>query len=94
VPPPGEPARHRGFLLTQELRALGVEADMDYEGRSLKSQMRRADKLGAGRVVILGEDEMVRGEAQVRNMADKSQTLVPVEKLAGELKRLADADLK
>ena len=55
----GEQPRAAAFLLVQQLRGLGLEAEMDYEGRSLKSQMRRADKSGARYVIILGEDEMI-----------------------------------
>lgn len=72
----GEAARRRGFLLAQELRAQGLGAEMDYEGRSLKAQMRRADKLGSRIVLILGEDELRRGEIQLRDMVDKTQRMI------------------
>lgn len=74
----GESARQRGFLLAQELRAVGLEAELDYEGRSLKSQMRRADKLGARYVLILGEDELQRGEIQLKDMVEKTQRMIPL----------------
>ncbi len=74
----GEPARQRGFLLAQELRASGMEAEIDYDGRSLKSQMRRADKLGARYVLILGEDELQRGEIQLKDMLEKTQRMIPL----------------
>ena len=74
----GGAARQRGFLLAQELRASGMEAELDYEGRSLKSQMRRADKLGARYVLILGEDELQRGEIQLKDMVEKTQRMVPL----------------
>jgi histidyl-tRNA synthetase len=79
----GESAQTRGFLLAQELRGQGIEAEMDYEGRSLKSQMRRADKTGARYVLILGEDEMKRGEIQLRDMLEKTQQVLPLEGAAG-----------
>ena len=44
---------------------------MEYSGKSLKAQLRRADKLKTRRVLILGEDELARGVAQLRYM-DKS----------------------
>jgi histidyl-tRNA synthetase len=75
----GEPARTRAFLLVQELRDRGIETDMDYEGRSLKSQMRRADKSGARFVLILGEDEMNRGEIQMRDLKEKAQTVLSLD---------------
>ena len=74
----GSAAREEGFLLVQRLRSAGIGAELDYEGRSLKSQMRRADKLGARFVFILGEDELGRGEIQLRDMREKNQRIVPL----------------
>ncbi|GLI36407.1 histidine--tRNA ligase [Desulforhabdus amnigena] len=82
----GEAARQRAFLLTQQLRNAGLETEMDYEGRSLKSQMRRADKLSARHVLILGEEELARGEIQLRDMMEKSQRNLPLETAAEVLK--------
>jgi histidyl-tRNA synthetase len=79
----GEKARERAFLLVQQLRERGIETEMDYEGRSLKSQMRRADKSGARYVLILGEDEMNRGEIQIRDLRQKSQQVVPLDGFDG-----------
>lgn len=84
----GEAARRRGFLLAQELREQGIEADPDYEGRSLKAQMRRADKLGARIVLILGEDELQRGEIQLKDMVDKTQRMIPLDTVPSTLKSL------
>ncbi len=71
-----------------------VEADVtlsySYEGKSLKSQMRYADSLGADFVLILGEDEIQRGIITLRNMKDKSQRELPLEPatLAQEMAKL------
>ena len=46
---------------------------VEYEGRSLKSQMKRADRLKAPLVLILGEDELARGEVTVKHMAASTQ---------------------
>lgn len=88
----GDAARAKGFLLTQKLRVSGVEAEMDYEGKSLKSQMRRADKLGAQYVLIIGDDEVNRGEAQLRNMKDKGQEMIPLETVVETLKKVCVAE--
>ena len=88
----GAAARTKGFLLTQELRVSGVEAEMDYEGRSLKSQMRRADKLGAPYVLIIGDEEINRGEAQLRNMKDKGQKILPLDTIVETLKEICAAE--
>jgi len=84
----GEPARQRGFLLVQELRDMGLETDFDYEGRSLKSQMRRADKTGARYVLIIGEEEMKKGEAQLRDMVNKTQSNLPLDTAAHALQEM------
>ena len=86
----GEQPRAAAFLLVQQLRGFGLEAEMDYEGRSLKSQMRRADKSGARYVIILGEDEMMRREIQLRDMLIKTQRVLPLDGIVDALKQLRD----
>ena len=77
----GDPAKRRGFALAQELRESGFWVELDYEGKSLKSQMRRGDKLGAPYVVILGEEELKKNLAIFRNMSTQGQEEVPLEKV-------------
>ncbi|WP_233189431.1 histidine--tRNA ligase [Geothermobacter hydrogeniphilus] len=69
----GEAAADEAFRLMSLMQRSGIEVEMDYQGRSLKAQLRRADKLGAAQVLIIGEDELARGSAQLRTMADGSQ---------------------
>jgi len=57
-----------GRKLLRSLRRGGVSADMDYRMSSLKSQLRRADRLGAPFILLLGKDERARGTAKLRNM--------------------------
>ena len=54
-------ARDFALRLQRQLRKAGVRVLMDHEGRGLKSQMKRADKLGARLVAIMGEDELAAG---------------------------------
>jgi histidyl-tRNA synthetase len=84
----GEEARRRGFRLVQELRRNQVSAEMDYEAGSLKSQMRKADRLGATHVVILGEDELARDKAILRWMKTKVQEEIPLERIGDRLTTL------
>jgi histidyl-tRNA synthetase len=72
----GDAARDAAIALLRELRHAGFEAHMEYEGRSIRSQMKRADRLGARVAVILGDDELVRGDATVKNMATGEQVRV------------------
>lgn len=77
----GEKASEYGFKITSDLRAAGIKADCDHMGRSMKAQMKYAGKIGAGKVVILGEDELERKEAVVRNMAKSEENKVALEQL-------------
>ncbi len=54
--------------LLRSLRKVGVSAEMDYNMSSLRSQLRRADRLGVPAVLFLGEDELSRGMAKLKNM--------------------------
>lgn len=69
----GEQSSRYGFGLTHALRAGGMRVVMDLEGRSLKSQMKQAGKLGVAYVLILGENELAEGKAVLRNMATQEQ---------------------
>ena len=69
----GAAAAAAAFPLLHNLRQGGVRALMDYAGRSMKAQMKQANKSGARYAVILGEDELARHEAVVRNMAESTQ---------------------
>ena len=69
----GDAASHAAFPLLHELRLGGVRALMDYAGRSMKAQMKQANKSGARYAVILGEDELAENTAVVRDMAENTQ---------------------
>jgi histidyl-tRNA synthetase len=64
----------------------GVRAELDYERKTLKSQMRRADKLKARYVLILGEEELKKGRAVLRNMKTKSQEEIPMQGIVDTVK--------
>lgn len=69
----GAKARDWAFPLVHRLRRQGVSVEIEGETRSLKSQMRRADKLNAGAVLIVGENELEKGTAILRDMKSKQQ---------------------
>lgn len=64
----GDAAGRRALQLTTALQRRGIAAELDLVGKSLKAQMRRAGKLKARHVVILGEEELAREVAQLRDM--------------------------
>jgi histidyl-tRNA synthetase len=73
--------------LLRRLRQAGVAATADYLHRSVKAQMKDADRIGAAWVAILGEDEFAAGEATVRNMTTGEQTRVPLTELPDHLSK-------
>jgi len=85
VAPLGEAARLFALKLVEELRGGGVAVEMDHAGRSLKAQLKRADRLQARRAVILGDDELAAGEATVRDLATHNQERQPLAGLAARL---------
>lgn len=66
----GEAAHVRMAALLREARACGCTADMDFEARSMKAQMRAANRRGARMVWILGDGELEAGTVQVKDMSD------------------------
>lgn len=84
----GEEAYRLGFNLAMELRGQGISAEVDFEGKSLKAQMRTADRLGAKYVAIMGEDELKKRTITLRNMTTKEQSAIPESHFASEIERL------
>ena len=77
----GDKALEKGFSLLSGLQVDGLRAEMDFSGKSMKAQMRRADKVQARLVLILGEDELARNQIQIRAMDDGSQETVDLDRL-------------
>lgn len=69
----GEQASLYAFPLVHHLRKQGIKAAMDHSGRSLKAQMKQAGRLGSRYTFIIGDDELERKTAILRNMQDQSQ---------------------
>ena len=88
----GEAARERVVGLVQALRRVGLAAVFAHADRSLKAQMRGANASGARRVVILGEDEVARGVAAVKDLASGQQAEVALEGLAAYLGKTSVSD--
>ena len=82
-------SRREAVRLLGELRAAGVTADMDYLGRKMKAQMKAADRIGARSVIVIGEDELEKGSASVKNMAEGTQELVPFGEIAKTVKQIS-----
>ena len=74
----GEAERAAAFEACLALRAAGVRTEADYQGRSLKSQFKQADKLHARLCVVMGADEVAAGAATLRDMGTHEQVQVPM----------------
>jgi histidyl-tRNA synthetase len=81
----GEAAARRATELARELRALPIQVELLSTERSLKSQLKRADRIGANYAVIIGQDELGREAAQLRNLGASSQREVSLKDLVAEL---------
>ncbi len=82
IAPLGDAAVGFASKLAYDLRQRGIRAECDVVGRSLKSQMKYADKIGAAYTVIIGEDEMQTGRAILKNMKTSEQTGIALGSIA------------
>lgn len=78
----GAAAQARAVVETEALRRAGIYAECDTMGRSLKAQMKYADKLGARYVLMLGDSELESGTANLRNMETSEQRPIALSELA------------
>jgi histidyl-tRNA synthetase len=76
-----EPARMWAFLKATELRRQGICTEVDYLGRSIKSQMREADRQQAHYVIVVGEQELKTKTARLKNMHTGEETAISLEKI-------------
>jgi histidyl-tRNA synthetase len=73
------------FPVVHRLRQNGITVEMEGDARSLKSQMRRADKLKASAVLIVGDDELDKKRAILRDMKTRDQREISFENIEAEL---------
>ncbi len=84
----GDEARKISFDLLTKVRKAGVAADMDYAGRSLKAQMKAADRARARHTLIIGENEIKNGLYVLKDMKTASQIEISPEELINKLPAL------
>ena len=79
----GDAAENYALKLSETLRSHGLKVVLNSGGSSFKSQMKRADKSGAAFAVIIGDDEMKEGVAQVKSLrVENQQSKMPIDELA------------
>ncbi|ADY56394.1 histidyl-tRNA synthetase [Syntrophobotulus glycolicus DSM 8271] len=84
----GEAARLESFKLVSVLRKRGIKSFLDVLGRNMKSQMKAADRAGSKIAVIIGEDELARKTAVLRDMKTGGQAEIPLDLLAEKIEEL------
>jgi histidyl-tRNA synthetase len=75
------------LALARDLRGQGLAIGMDIDGKSMKSQLRQADKSGAPYALVIGPDELAKGVVQVKALATGEQREVLAESVAMELRQ-------
>lgn len=72
----GDDGRAAAWTLLRALRQAGLPAQMEFDARSVRAQMKRADRLAARVTLIVGGDELARGEVTLRDMATGEQRAI------------------
>lgn len=83
----GEEAQKLAFNLTHKLRSEGLSIERDYDGGSMKRQMRKANKSASRFALIIGDDEIKSGKYQLKNMSDGEQIEISADSCADDIKK-------
>ncbi|HMA62226.1 MAG TPA: His/Gly/Thr/Pro-type tRNA ligase C-terminal domain-containing protein, partial [bacterium] len=83
----GEKARDKGFEIVTALRVKGLNAEMDLLQRSMRAQMRYANKNNAEKVIIIGDHELERNAVALKNMASGEQEDISIDEIVDHLSK-------
>ena len=72
----GEESKFFAYSLSSKLRSLGISSEIDHAGRSVKAQLKYANKINAEYTIVVGDDEMKNGSVKLKNMATGNETIV------------------
>ena len=84
----GDSARSLIINIALELRQNNIRTSFDLLRRSIKSQMRDANKLGAKYVIIIGEEELAKNIATIKNLSNSDQEQIPLDSILSHIKSL------
>jgi histidyl-tRNA synthetase len=90
--PVGKAGERAAVKLAEDLRGNGLTVDVGYSG-NLSNRMRRANRINAFAAVLLGDDELARGAATLRNLRNGEQIEVPLAELPARLRALTDEQM-
>lgn len=80
-----ESTKKKAFTVVRDLRDIGISADMDFNGRKVKAQMKSADRKQAAYVIVIGETELETGKVALKEMATGEQQELAFEVIAGAI---------
>ena len=83
----GEEIQEKAFAWSCDLGLAGIKTETDFSAKSLKALMKRADRVGAGHVLIAGSQEIEAGALVLRNMRTKEQVPVPIDGMVDYIKQ-------
>lgn len=86
IAPMGTSARAKAMKIVSDLRKSGIYAECDISARSLKAQMKYADKIGAKYTLIIGDSELESGRAQLKNMENSTQQEIEIDSIIDVIK--------
>ena len=81
----GDKARLKATAIATTLRSKGVIVELDHTGRSLKAQMKYADKIGAEFVTVLGDNELIENKAKLKNMSTGEEKEISLDDIISSL---------
>lgn len=84
----GKEAKVQAYKIVKKLRDLGILVETDYLDRSVKAQMKYANKIGAKNTVIIGADEINHGKVMIKDMINHTQTEVQLDSIQDFFKRM------
>lgn len=91
ISPMGEEASEKAFAITHNLRKVGIIAETDHMGRSIKAQFKYADKIGAEYVGVIGTNELADNVIKIKRMSDGEEKTIPIDSLTKFLTGCYDA---
>ncbi len=81
----GDQAKAFGLKLLRQLRQEGLRAEMDSMARNIKGQFKYANRLGAKKTVVIGENELAEQKVAIKDMETSTQTQVAMDDIIKEL---------
>lgn len=82
----GDRAKLKSFSILKDLRVNHISADKDHLDRSLKAQFKYSNKINSRYTIVIGDDELDKDEATLKNMETGDQKLIKISELVNELR--------